>query len=75
MGELKPPMPGRFHELGADKKGWLSVDLDGPYRLIYEPLDTPPPTNDDGQLLWEEITTVRILGVLNDHEPKNRKPV
>ncbi len=27
----------RCHELKGDRKGTLAVDLDGPYRLVFEP--------------------------------------
>lgn len=61
-------LPGRCHELIGDRKGEISIDLDGPYRLIFEPADNPPPTNEDGGLDWKRVTAVVILAVEDTHE-------
>ena len=75
LDQLRPPMPGRFHPLGADKAGWIACDLDGPYRLVFEPANDPLPYLDAGGLDWKKITQVRVLGVLNYHERNKQKPV
>src|ERR1700746_1233552 len=51
-------LPGRCHELTGDRKGQLSVDLDGPYRLIFKPAHNPPPKRADGGLDWEQVTEI-----------------
>jgi len=61
-------LPGRCHELLYDRAGQLSLDLDHPYRLIFEPADEPIPTKPDGGIEWNEVTAVRIIGVENTHE-------
>jgi len=61
-------LPGRCHELTGDRKGKLALDLRGPYRLIFEPADNPPPLKEDGGLDWELVTAVRILEVENYHD-------
>ncbi|MCG6138710.1 MAG: killer suppression protein [Nostoc sp. LLA-1] len=61
-------LPGRCHELVQDRAGQLSLDLDHPYRLIFEPADEPIPTKPDGGIDWNKVTAVRILGVENTHE-------
>jgi len=33
-------LPGHFHELVGTRKGQWSCDLDQPYRLIFEPIDS-----------------------------------
>lgn len=58
----------RCHELKGNRKGQLSVDLDHPYRLIFEPADNPIPEKSDGGLEWNKVTKVRIIGVENTHE-------
>jgi plasmid maintenance system killer protein len=58
----------RCHELTADRAGQLSVDLDGPYRLIFVPADDPLPRKPDGGLDWNYVTAIVILGVENTHE-------
>ena len=61
-------LPGRCHELLHDRAGQLSLDLDHPYRLIFEPADEPIPTKPDGGIEWNKVTAVRILGVEDTHE-------
>lgn len=60
-------LPGRCHELTADRKGTLSIDLDGPHRLLFEPAETPLPVKPDGGLAWERVTAIRILEVEDTH--------
>jgi proteic killer suppression protein len=60
-------LPGRCHELSANLKGQLALDLDGPYRLIFEPAHDPPPAKADGSLDWDRVTAVRILRVEDYH--------
>jgi proteic killer suppression protein len=61
-------LPGpRCHELKADRDGQLSVDLDHPYRLIFEPANDPIPCKLDGGLDWSQVTAVRILEVTDTH--------
>jgi plasmid maintenance system killer protein len=61
-------LPGRCHELTGSYKDHLSVDLDGPYRLILKPAHDPLPRKADGGLDWEQVTAIVILGVDNTHE-------
>jgi proteic killer suppression protein len=61
-------LPGRCHELTGDRRGQLSIDLDGPYRLLFEPVDQPLPTKEDGGLDWTRVTKIRILGVEDTHD-------
>ena len=75
LGQLRPPTPGHFHALHEDKAGWIACDLDGPYRLIFEPDQNPIPTLPAGGLDWTQVIQVRILGVLNYHERNKSKPV
>jgi proteic killer suppression protein len=58
----------RCHELKGNLKGYLSVDLDHPYRLIFEPADNPLPKKPDGGLDWNKVTAIRIIGVEDTHE-------
>jgi plasmid maintenance system killer protein len=61
-------LPGKCHELLHNRAGQLSLDLDHPYRLIFEPADEPIPTKPDGGIEWTKVTAVRILGVEDTHE-------
>jgi proteic killer suppression protein len=57
----------RCHELKGDRKGTLAVDLDGPWRLIFEPANDPVPRKPDGGLDWTQVTVIRILEVRDYH--------
>jgi plasmid maintenance system killer protein len=59
--------PGRLHELAGDRKGQLSFDLDGPYRLIFTPSHNPVPLRPSGGMDWSQITAVTILGIEDTH--------
>lgn len=59
-------LPGRLHELTGDQAGVLSLDLDGPYRLLFEaatPSDPEPKAKAD----WSTVTCVKILGIEDTH--------
>lgn len=57
----------RCHELKGDREGMLAVDLDHPYRLIFEPANDPIPRKPDGGLDWTKITAIRVLTVEDYH--------
>lgn len=44
------------------------MDLDHPYRLIFEPAHDPLPQKDDGGLDWFQVTAITIVGVEDTHE-------
>jgi plasmid maintenance system killer protein len=63
LGQIFP----RVHELIGDKKGLISLDLNGQWRLIVEPADIPPSIKSDGGLDWENIKIIRVLGIYDTH--------
>ena len=69
LGTFAPPYspPHRCHELTGNKKGKLSLDLDGPYRLIITPEHDPLPQRPEGGLDWHQVTAIKILGVEDTH--------
>lgn len=58
--------PGRLHPLKGDRAGQLSLDLDGPYRLIIEPMTSTEKSS--GSLPWSQITHVRITSIEDTHD-------
>jgi proteic killer suppression protein len=62
---LIPPL--RAHELGADRKGQISLNLRQPYRLILIPAHIPPPLKPDGGLDWRNVTEITITEVVDYH--------
>lgn len=65
--EVMRALPGRCHELIGGRKGTLSIDLDGPYRLLFRPLNDPPPSKADGGLDWKRVLGIQILNVEDTH--------
>lgn len=63
-------LPGHYHELIENRKGQWAVDLDHPFRLIFEPQELPIPTNEDGKYLWNKIKSIKILEIINYHKEK-----
>ncbi len=61
-------LPGRCHELKENREGQLSIDLDGPYRLIFRVANDPVPAKSDGGLDWSQVTVIEILGLEDTHE-------
>jgi proteic killer suppression protein len=66
LSEMKI-LPGRCHEL-VHRKWELSLDLEQPNRLIFEPVEDPVPVKADGGLDWSRIHGVRIKGIEDTHE-------
>lgn len=60
--------PGKFHELTENRKGQWACDLDQPYRLIFKPIESPIPTDENGKYIWVEILGVEIIEIVNYHD-------
>jgi proteic killer suppression protein len=67
LGDLEN-LPGRFHELRADRPGQFSLDLWGPTRLVFAPDHDPLPRRQDGGVDRSRVDRVRILEVVNYHD-------
>ena len=61
-------LPGRCHELKHDRGFGISLDLDGPYRLILYPAHNPIPLKPDLGLDWKKVTAVLIKEVVDTHD-------
>lgn len=57
----------RCHELTGNRKGELSVDVSGNYRLIFEPDHNPLPRKADLGLNWDEVTKIQINEIEDYH--------
>lgn len=58
----------RCHELKGNRKGTMAVDLNHPYRLIFEPANDPIPRKPDSGLDWKRVTAISILSVEDYHD-------
>ncbi len=66
--ETMKHLPGRCHELQGDKKGQLSLDVEHPYRLLFEPSNEDIQRKPDGGLDWNSVTAVIIVSVEDTHD-------
>lgn len=64
-------LPGGCHELEADRKGQLALELSDGKRLILEPLEAKAATL-DGSLDWKLVGAVRVVAIINYHKGKGR---
>lgn len=60
-------MPGSCHELDADRKGQLAIELSDGKRLLFEPAQDPVPEKEDGGLDWAAIEAIRITQIVDYH--------
>lgn len=67
-GNVSELQLGRPHELTEDRAGQYSVDLDGPRRLLFESTELPPPALPAGGIDWQQVKSIRILGIEDTHE-------
>lgn len=57
-------LPGRCHELSADRDGQFGLDLAGGKRLVIEPVERPSAQDGDP---WAAIDAVRIVEIVDYH--------
>ncbi|KRT74913.1 MAG: plasmid maintenance system killer protein [Deltaproteobacteria bacterium CSP1-8] len=67
LAEVSTLPPVRCHPLQGDRAGQFAVDVQQPYRLIFEPANDPVPRMEDGGIDLTKITRIRILGVEDYH--------
>ena len=65
--ETMRSLPGRCHEMEADRKGQFSVDVVHPKRLIFRPNHKPVPSKPDGGIDWSGVTCIEIIEVEDPH--------
>jgi proteic killer suppression protein len=67
LADFWPPKSGpeRCHELKGDRKGTFSVDLNQPYRLLFQA--TKEPNVADEQERWKSITSIDITAIEDTH--------
>lgn len=59
--------PARCHSLSGDLEGMFAVDLDHPFRLIFEPADLPVPLLPAGGADWSKIFSIVLIAVEDYH--------
>lgn len=67
LADMANFLAARCHELTGQFKGWYSVDLPMPYRLVFVPDHDPIPMTEDGGHDLKAITEIQINGILDTH--------
>jgi proteic killer suppression protein len=69
LADFWPPNSGpeRCHELKGDRKGTFSVDLNQPYRLLFEASKPAAEDVTDEQERWKSITSIDITAIEDTH--------
>lgn len=57
----------KCHELTGNLKGFLAVNLDQPYRLLFIPYHDPLPLKPDGGLEWSKVTAICVTEIVDYH--------
>lgn len=60
-------VPGKCHQLTADRKGQFAISVLGGERLIFEPDHDPLPLGSDGGIDRNSVTRIVIMEVTNYH--------
>jgi plasmid maintenance system killer protein len=56
-----------LHPLKKERKGQFAMDLGPAFRMVFEPTTCPLPRRRDGTIVWERVTSVRILEIVDYH--------
>ena len=58
-------LPGRCHELTANRSGQLGLDLEHPKRLVFLPAGAIERSS--GRLAWSSVSAVEIIEIVDYH--------
>jgi proteic killer suppression protein len=69
LADFWPPKSGpeRCHELKGERKGTFSVDLNQPYRLLFQPSEEKAGDEADEQKRWRSITAIDVVAIEDTH--------
>lgn len=59
---------GRPHPLKGDRSGQFAIELNGGVRLVFEPANDPVSRDQSGNILWEDVTEVKIIYIGDYHD-------
>lgn len=71
LGDFWPPYSGpeRCHELKEDLKGYFSIDLKHPYRLLISPSETVSKKEFPNEAdRWKQINEIVVHKIENTHD-------
>lgn len=58
--------PGKCHELVGNHAGRFSIDLRGPYRMIFCPSGDREEYMDGSTVVWTRVTAIEIILLIKD---------
>ena len=67
LADVPKGPPDRCHQLSEDRDERFAVDLTRNWRLEFEPDHAPIPRTADGGINEQEVTAIRLLGVVDYH--------
>ena len=67
LADVPTTPPDRRHQLKGDYRGCFAVDVEHPFRIVFEPADDVPPVKADGGLDLGKITAITILEIVDYH--------
>lgn len=67
LSSVPTQKPDRCHPLKGDRRGEYAVDLNHPFRLVFEPAGDPLPVKGNGSTDISAVTVIRILRVEDYH--------
>lgn len=67
LSQVPATRPFRLHQLSGNRKGQFAIDLDHPFRLIFQPNHNPVPQLPDGGIDIQKVTDIVILEVKDYH--------
>jgi len=70
LADFWPPNSGpeRCHELQGKLVGTFSIDLNQPYRLLFRPVESNPPSDrSDEQARWKSIKAIELVAIEDTH--------
>ena len=59
---------GKPHPLKGKRKGQLSITISQGLRLIVKPANQPVPVDQEGNVLWNKVTKLYIIGIEDYHD-------
>lgn len=57
----------RLHAYSGDRAGQWSIDLKNNWRMIFEIDHDPLPRADNGGIIFEQVTNIRIVSIEDPH--------
>jgi len=60
---LPGPRVHQYTRLKGQEKATFSVDLDHPYRLLFEVAHDPEPVLPGGGVDWKKVSRIMIIGI------------